>query len=360
MDKNTVKLRSQLNKNIRSFFESRGFLEVETPILSPDLIPETAIDFFSAAYRSPGKKPREFYLVPSPEIWMKKLLSRGSGSIFQICRCFRNSEQLGRFHNPEFTMLEWYEDCADYRDSMETTRALLAGLEGPGADPSWKRDFRVMTMEEAFREFLGEEILPWCLPGKEGLALLTEAARRHGHSLPEAVGPSGAASSVMGDGSAADADVAGGTADPWANPWEELFNLLFVHHVEPRLPADRPLFLTDYPDRIPTLAKKSPQGPWYQRWELYIAGMEIANCYTEETDPAGVNQFFLREKARQEALYRSRGETPPAVDPEYRRFFHQDFPACSGVALGLDRLLMVLAKTSSLGGVIFFPFFDIL
>ncbi len=129
MDVELLRSRARFTRRSRRFFLERGYLEVETPLLAPALIPEPALEVFRTEWIDPRcLAARELFLVPSPELWMKRLLARGSGSLFQICKSFRNFEALGRYHNPEFTMLEWYTVDADYMDSADLTDELLAYL----------------------------------------------------------------------------------------------------------------------------------------------------------------------------------------------------------------------------------------
>jgi lysyl-tRNA synthetase class 2 len=136
-----------------------------------------------------------------------------------------------------------------------------------------------------------------------------------------------------------------------------LYDLIFVHAVEPMIPRDRPLAIIDYPAFVPCLAKKSADGKTVERWELYLGGVELANCYSEETDPGEVHRFF----ASQEALKRKNALVPHRVDPDYWKLFlpggspERPFPPCSGVAMGLDRLVMALAGRSSIDSVLPFP-----
>lgn len=137
--------------------------------------------------------------------------------------------------------------------------------------------------------------------------------------------------------------------------WEDLFQRVFLSYVEPKLPTARPLFLTDYPAAIPTLAGNKEGTPWADRWELYFRGQELANCYGEERDPDRIAAFFASEAAAKEA----HGKIAHPVDPEYLQRPGETLPRCSGVALGLDRLLMILVGANSLAGVIYFPISDI-
>lgn len=349
IDLGLLRGRAAIIRELRAFFIERGYLEVDTPALAPALIPEPTIRSFATRFENPFMPAQDLFLVPSPEVWMKRLLAQGSGSIFQISHCFRNAEQLGRIHNPEFTMLEWYTLGQTYLDSIDLTEALLASLaavalqaagaakvpaagstaevslsrgepaESPDAAAAaelLRRPIRRLSVAEAVRAATGIEI-------EHALSVrdLRNAARKAGVPVAD------------------DAT------------WEEAFNALFLQLVEPALPADRPLVLYDYPAAIATLAKLIPGTPWSERWELYVAGIEIANCFTEETDPDRVRAYFREASARR----------PDAkADEDFPAIFAQGFPECSGVALGVDRLVMLLTGARTLRGVISFPFSDIL
>ncbi len=315
----TLRQRASLAQSVRTFFIANGYIEVETPILSPDLIPEAHIEVFKTQFVDPFRGERDLFLIPSPELWMKRLLAQGSGNIFQLTKAFRNCESIGRLHNPEFTMLEWYTVGADYSASIEITeelfRHLLAGTTRKDLAPP----FRLMTMEEAFRTYAGID-----LSACASIGGLLEAAL----SKP---------------------DICASPADTW----EELFNKVFLTYVEPNLPQDRPLVLCDYPANIDTLAKRIPGTDYLERWELYVRGMELANCFTEETNPERMRSFFASEsKAKAEGI------VPHPVDETFPDLFARGFPDISGVALGFDRLVMAFTGTESIRGVISFPFSD--
>jgi lysyl-tRNA synthetase class 2 len=312
--------RTRLRDGIRRFFTERGYLEVETPILSSALIPEAPIEVFET-HRHGGRTDHPLYLIPSPEVHMKKLIAAGSGDIFQFIRCFRNAEQSGRQHNPEFTMLEWYTMGAGYIDSIDTAEELFRAILPAGSPSRLRPPFRRMSVREAFRDYAGFD-----LEAHLSAEALEEELRRAGLS------PSG----------------------PEAD-WEERFNRLFLTSVEPQLPQDRPLVLCDYPRRIPCLARSKRGTPWRERWELYVQGLEIANCYSEETSPQEVRRFFRDEAARQS----SGARVIPDPDEEFLELFDGgDFPECSGTALGFDRLVIALEGVDSIEGVIFFPVSD--
>ena len=315
IDREIIRNRSEITRGIRSFFTDRNYLEVETPILSPHLIPESSIENFRADLVSPYGPSKPLFLTPSPEIWMKVLLSRGAGDIFQIARSFRNSEQTSRIHNPEFTMLEWYKTGIDSQKNIEITYELIQSLCRRETPKEVRSPFRVMTMEEAFREFAG-----FSLEENISSPSLLEQNRRH--SIP---------------------------ADE-SEEWEVLFHKLFLTLVEPSLPRDRPLVLNRYPSALETLAAEVHGTPWSDRWELYIRGVEVANCYTEETDPQRIRRYYRIEKAEKE----KKALVPVISDPAYAGIF-ETFPPCSGTAVGVDRLIAQILDKSEIEGVILFP-----
>ncbi len=319
IDMITRKTRAKIVQCIRSFFIDRGYLEVDTPLLSAFLIPEGHLEVFRTRLESPADSPRDLYLVPSPELWMKRLLAEGSGSIFQICKSFRNREPLSALHNPEFTMLEWYTVGADYLDSVEVLEVLFVSL------------FRQLG-ESPIREYRGERLD--CSPPFLRLSMDEAFARWLGKPLGELTGCRAMRAAAENRG----------LVCTEADRWEDLFHKVFLAFVEPRLPRDRAVVLYDYPSRIPTLARRRAGTPWSERWELYLAGVELANCYSEETDPERIEAFFRT----QEDLKRQ-AAVPHPSDRELLRILHRTgLPKCSGVALGLDRLLLVLLGRESL------------
>ena len=308
-----LRRRSEVLHLIRLFFRRLGFLEVDTPLLAPALIPESSLEVF----RTIGEP--QLYLVPSPELWMKRLLAEGSGSLFQLCRCFRNHEPDSPLHSREFTMLEWYAVGADYLESIQILERLFCFLlERMGLEPilhfrgrrlDCTPPFRRLSMRDAFRRQLG-----WKL---EDLASLPALARR-----------------------ARELGVAVADDDSWA----DLFHKVFLSFVEPALPTDRPLLLFDYPAAVPTLARHS--GFWAERWELYLGGIEVANCYSEATDAAAIEEFF-----RGQSEAKSRAREPHRVDWELVAALQAGLPPCSGAALGVDRLLLALLDEDSVARV---------
>ena len=312
-----LRKRSEITEAVRKFFLDRGFLQVDTPLLSPDVIPEAHIEIFKTQQISMCRAPQELYLLPSPELWMKKLIAQGSGSIFQICKCFRNYEQSGRQHSNEFTMLEYYADNADYMDSLRLTEELFHSLFSKFCLKYAKMPIKVQTIQSAFLETTGIDI-DKC----PDAAALLRGIRSTGIDLE-----------ITGD-------LKGFT-------WEELFNLLFVSRTEPEICGKGITVLKDYPGQIPCTARKKDGTPYYERWEMYIDGIEVANCYSEETDPEAVRKYYRTETEAKNRL----AQVPVTVDPAYPDIF-RSFPKCSGTALGMDRLVMILTGCSDIKDVI--------
>ena len=308
-----LRKRSDITEAVRNFFIEKGFLQVDTPILAPHVIPEAHIEIFKTEKISLFQPKQDLYLLPSPELWMKKLIAQGSGSIFQICKCFRNNEQDGFQHSNEFTMLEYYAHNADYLYSLELTKELFKSLFLKFNTKYNEMPFKVTTIQSAFLKTTGINIEKY-----PDFNSLKEAAIDAGFDITDSY-----------------------------TTWEEVFNLLFVSKTEPELCGKGITVLMDYPIQIPCTAKKKEDSPYYERWELYIDGIEIANCYSEETDAVAVKEYYRTETAAKNEL----AQVSVAVDPTYPEIF-KNFPKCSGTALGLDRLVMILAGCSVIKDVI--------
>ena len=318
MDFKAAQARSRLYSNIRQYFSGKGYLEVETPTLSPDLIPEATIDNFGTQFINEFSGSREMYMIPSPEIFIKKLLARGSGSLFEISKCFRNCEQLGDIHNPEFTMLEYYTVDFDERDSIALTQDMIRRTALAGCPDSVLADFEILSVREATRRYAGVDLDELQNPRD-----LRAAAEKLGLLVP---GP---------------------------EPWDDTFNRIFINFVETSISKDHPVCLVDYPRQIECLAKA--EGNYRRRWELYINGTEIANCYLEETDAQIAQDYYRSEYQKLLALRSGNGKTIPDIDDSFCEVLG-NLPKCSGVAIGLDRLLMVETGARDIDDVLLFPF----
>lgn len=320
---------------IRRFFAGRGVLEVETPLLCRAAGTDPNLQPFTADFRLPGQtQGTPLYLQTSPEFAMKRLLAAGAGSIYQICKAFRN-EEAGRFHNPEFTILEWYQVGFGLEDLMDEVDALLTCLFAGICElqPAERISYR-----DLFQRHTGLN------PLQASIADFATCAQRHG--LDEAEMLCGENRSVWLD-------------------------LLFSHLVQPGLgrlkrPDDspppqrsagvlstiRPSFVHSYPAFLPSLARKKPGEPEaVERVEVFIDGVELGNGYHELADAA-------EQEKRFDADLSARREMGLALPPKDRRLLaalDAGLPDCSGIALGLDRLLLLTTKAQALGEVLAFP-----
>lgn len=319
-------LRAQVLHHIRTFFRARGFLEVETPVLLPYPNLDAHIRPMESTYTDARGASQWMRLHTSPEYPMKKLLTAGAERIFQIAHVFRNGEQ-STLHNPEFTLLEWYRAYASYIEIMEDTEHLIAYIaeqvyggphlvfQGQTIDltPPWER----IAVQEALRRKADVDLEQ----AQDELALRHIA---HQKGYPNVDG-----------------------AD-----WETLFHWIFLQEVEPSLGQEKPTFLLDYPDRLSAMAKRKQGAPqWVERCELYIGGIELANGYTELNDPKEQRERLMAEQAKK----RREGDDAP-IDEDLLYALELGMPPSGGIALGVDRLLMVLADRTHIEEVIAFPF----
>ena len=282
--------RSNALSLVREFFRRGGFVEVETPtaIRAP-----AAEEYIEAPRLESG-----LYLRSSPELEMKRLLAAGMKRIYELGPCFRAGEN-GRLHRQEFTMLEWYMAGTDYREMLNFTmnliRTLAEELRVPREVCDVAREWKILSVRDAFREFAGED------------------------------------------------------ADRCAEE-EARFETVLVEQVEPKLPKDTPCVLMDYPIRFGAFARPKPEDPTLaERWEIYIHGVEIANAYGELIDP-------VEQEIRFRRCNRKRVESGLPAYPEATAFLEairSGIPASSGCALGFDRIVMLLFGAKTLADVSF-------
>lgn len=309
-----LKLRAELLRRARRFFDDRRFLEVETPILSADIVVDRHLDpFVTTLADDPGRPNagRTLYLQTSPEFAMKRLLAAGGEAIYQITRAFRNGGERGPLHNPEFTMVEWYRRG----DGLGGGMALLSELAEELLE---FESTEVLRYQTVFERHVGLN------PHVATVEELSAMARRLGVAAPETLG---------------------NDRDGW-------LNLLLVEQIEQHLGRGRPTILYDYPATQAALAKtRNDPYPVAERFELYINGIELANGYHELLDPQ-----VLRERNRQANRKRA-ADGKPMLPEESRLLAAMDagLPECSGVALGFDRLVMIAARAKRIEEVLAFP-----
>ncbi|HUH85483.1 MAG TPA: EF-P lysine aminoacylase EpmA [Stellaceae bacterium] len=316
---------------IRAFFAAEGFVEVETPALqvSPGLEPH--LQAFATSLDEPGAGARPRYLHTSPEFAMKKLLVAGVPRLFQLAHCFRNGERSAT-HHPEFTMLEWYRSDAGYRDLMRDCEALLrAALAAVGrrqftwrgevSDPA--QPWVYLSVAEAFHRYAAIDLLATAPdPEAPSLELLAAAAR------PLSIAPH------AGDS------------------WEDLFFRIFLERIEPHLGNGAPAILYDYPLSMAALARAKPDDPRLaERFEVYVCGLELANAFGELTDPAMQRRRFVADQEKRRVRY---GMAYP-IDEDFLAALAWGMPQSAGIALGLDRLVMLASGAPSIDDVLWAP-----
>lgn len=309
-----LKLRAQILARIRAYFDRTGVLEVETPALSRAGTTDPHLHSFTARSLAPRDSTLPLYLHTSPEFAMKRLLAAGSGSIYQICKVFRGGES-GRRHNPEFTLLEWYRVGFDYRQLMDDVEALLrAVMPGAPSSPAER-----ITYRDAFLRYAGIDTFT------ATIAEHIQCTHRHHVTV---------------------SDLSGSDLDLWRN-------LLLTHLVEPRLGRDRLTFLYDYPASQAALARvHRGDPPLAERFELYIEGLELANGFRELS-----NAEEQRRRFENDGETRAVGELAAVpFDGFLLSALHHGLPECSGVAVGVDRLVMLAARAESIDEVLAFPF----
>jgi len=316
-----VRLRATMIRTLRSFLDERGFVEVETPILQPLYGGASARPFVTHH----NALDMQLYLRIADELYLKRLIVGGLERVYEIAKNFRN-EGLSRFHNPEFTMLEFYAAYLDYEDIMVLAEEMVAEVAakavGEGSirfddqEIDFSRPFQRITMLDALRE-MGDLDAP---------SLDDEALRDR----------------LVGLGMAADEAARLGRG--------ALIDELFGELVEPRLV--QPTFITDYPREMSPLAKPKRGDPTLtERFELIVAGKEIANAYSELNDP-----FDQRGRLEAQAALRTAGdEEAQPVDEDYLRALEYGMPPTGGLGLGVDRLVMILTGQPSIRDVILFP-----
>lgn len=305
-----LQARAKIISAIRAFFAERKVWEVETPLLAHATVTDPYVIGIPALFRSHSGKEQTVYLQTSPEYAMKRLLAAGSGAIYQMSKAFRQGD-MGSLHNPEFTMLEWYRPGFDHHALMDEMDALLQRI-------LFTSSAERLTYADAFEKYLA--INPHDAEC-EALALCAEKY-------------------IAYQGAFLD-----------RNGW---LDLLLTHCIEPHLGFDQPVFLYDFPISQAALAKvnheKKP--PVASRFEVYFKGIELANGFHELQDVSEQRRRFEND-----LLYRAQNHLPPVpLDERFLAALNHGLPDCAGVALGVDRLVMLALKQHTLDKVLSFSF----
>jgi lysyl-tRNA synthetase class 2 len=295
-------VREKVIDTIRFFFKDQSFREVFTPILVPVPSIEPNLEVFETQLRTSKGSKRQGFLIMSPEFSIKKLLAAGVGNCFEITKCFRNEEEVSPLHNPEFTMLEWYRVGADYRDIMKDFENLFLKiigkkkLEYQGETYDLSTPWPRISFEEAFAKYAGKKI----------------------------------------------EDVKDGD-----------FYKIFFNEVEPKLrQGKKPAIVYDYPISQAALARPKASDPRFaERFEVFLAGVELGNCFSELTDAGQQKKRFETDLA----LRKARGKTEYPIDEDLIEALKEGLPPVSGIAVGVDRLIMLAADVPSISDTLFFP-----
>ena len=326
-----LEARARIQAALRGYFAEQNFLEVETPALqaSPGLEPHLVA--FKTELREPGAaRGIPLYLHTSPEFAMKKLLAAGVERCFQLARVFRNAERSAT-HHPEFTMLEWYRAGASYTALMDDCDVLLKTVADLAArEFAWdgrrcdaRRPAERLSVAEAFARETGIDLLATAPdPLQPSLERLAAAAR------PLGIAPR------PGD------------------RWDDLFFRIFLERIEPRLGIGRPTILYEYPISMAALSRPKASDPRVcERFELYVAGLELANAFGELTDAAEQRRRFAADMDLKEQRY---GERYP-IDEDFIAALEHGLPPSAGIALGVDRLVMLATGSAHIEDVLWAP-----
>lgn len=308
-----LRRRATLLQQLRAFFDKRGFVEVQTPTLCSETVIDRHLDPISLTMQLPGEEEREWFLQTSPEQSMKRLLALGMGSVYQVGPVFRAGE-LGRLHNPEFTMAEWYDVGAGHEQGLQLLSDLLCDLlrTPPAVRLSFANAFKQCTGISLF-ETSSEGLANWSV--REGLVDTTD----------------------------------------WTEDWDDWVNLIFSERVQPQLGNEVPVLITHFPATQAALAVVASEDPrTAERYELFYRGVELANGYHELLDAS-----VLRERdaiANAQRVRDGKKALPPCE--KLLQAMELGMPQSCGCALGFDRLVMLACETDQLSDVVAFTAAD--
>jgi lysyl-tRNA synthetase class 2 len=329
-------IREKVLTAIRRFFFDRNFHEIETPYLTGSLPPESYLDVFETTLYSRDKTPHRMFLPTSPEPFIKKLLVAGIGNCFSIPKSFRNTEDKSTLHNPEFTILEWYRVNADYEDIMRDSEELVlyintylhrmddihkekrsTELTYQGKKVNLSAPWERISMQEAFKKYAGIDLSRALTP-----ETLVPIAKKKGYRIED------------------------------HDTWEGVFHQIFLNEVEKHLGRGKPTIIFDYPASLAALSRKKKSDPRFaERFEFYIEGLELGDAYSELTDPKEQLERFEFEQKERKRL----GKAEHPIDMDFIQALKAGMPPSGGIAVGVDRLIMLFADVSDIADTLFFP-----
>ena len=316
--------RIKIIKLIREFFWSHDFVETDTPVAIKLAGQEPYLNPLPLNIHDPRGQQADFYLRTSPEYALKKLLAAGYEKIFEIGKCFRDFESFGGNHNTEFTMIEWYRSPGKYQDIMDDTENLFKFVgKNLGVKEIKYKDKEIkfletwdrMSMKEVWQKFIGVNLDEYLELGK-----LRELAKARGYDAQE------------------------------SDAYEDLFFKIFLNEIEPHLGKEKPVFVYDYPARMSSLSRLCGYDNRYaERFELYIGGLELANAYGELTDAKEQKKRLESDKKLRQEL----GKTIWPVDPDFISALESGLPPAGGIALGVDRMVLLFTGAKDLNEAVF-------
>lgn len=314
---NNYKIYLKIEEAIHEFLQKNGYLKIDLPVLSPFLIPESYLEIFKTEFTYLGKK-QKLYLTPSPELFLKRLLAYGIGNCYYLGKSFRNAEKSSNLHSFEFTMLEYYRIKANYFDIAEELLELLKFIAKKlyqkekinynGNNISFKK-WEKLTVSQAFRklaDFSQKEL--------SNQKLFIKKAAQKGY-------------------------VTKGFS------FEDLFSQIYVQEIESNLGKNGyPTLIYDYPKQFAALAKLNSDGKTAQRFEFYISGVELGDCYTELTNWQENERRFKQEQYRRKIL----NKIKHPIDKGFIKALKYGLVDCAGIAIGFERLAMIFANADSI------------
>ena len=338
-------MREQVIQGIREYFLSYDFHEVETPLLVEHPGTEPFLEVFETQlFKADGRKIPAF-LLTSPEYAMKKLIVAGLHNIFQICKSFRNAEGESGRHNPEFTILEWYRSPGSYTEIMTDCEGLLQHLLKKTMGFKSHRDGKVSgkSGEELLLQYQGKK---YDLSGPWERITVAEAFEKYCDVMKE---------TLVDEQRLVAAARAKGYHTDDTTTWEQAYNQLLLNEIEPQLGQSKPTILYDYPSSQAALSQPKKDDPRFaERFEFFIGGLEIGNAFSELRDADEQEKRFSQELAERKTA----GKTPYELDHDYIDALRVGLPPTGGIAVGVDRLVMLMADTADLREVTFFPIGD--
>jgi lysyl-tRNA synthetase class 2 len=345
--KNNFVLRAKIIALIRDFFYQEGFLEVETPSLVYLPGMEPYLDPVKVSLDLQQEKNVPAYLVTSPEYAMKKILAGGFAKIFQICKSFRGGEAVDNLHNPEFTILEWYHVRADYKniaDEMERMVVYIANNLHRDAransklkTQNSKLNLKIENLKIDYQGSVIDLTPPW-----ERLTMREAFEKYAKIDLDRNLDRLSIAKTAKAKGYKVNPD----------DKYDDIFFKIFLSEIEPYLGKNKPTILMDWPAQMAALSKLKDNDPRYaERFEVYAGGLELGNAFSELIDSKEQKKRLEEERELRKKL----GKDVYGIDEEFLEALESGFPATGGIAVGVDRIVMLFLDTKNIEDVLFFP-----